>query len=85
MPVIFRMDHPQHGILWREPELRFGNVGTPMFLVPNKPELFGEWKAHNPSLKEPGGDYTFIKGCVEKMGGVCVARRGCLHRPPPRP
>ncbi len=69
VPVIFSMDHPFHGILWRTPELQFGNVGTPMFLVPNQPDKFGEWAPHNPKLKEPGGDFTFISGCVEKMGG----------------
>lgn len=81
VPVIFRMDHPYHGVLWRERQLRFGNVGTPMFLVPNRPDKFGEWAPHNPKLKEPGGDFTFITGCVEKMGGpvwreevVCIVR-----------
>lgn len=65
-PVIFRMDHPEHGILWREPKLEFGNVGTPMFLVPNRPEKLGHWVAHAPGLKEPGGDFTFISTC--RMG-----------------
>jgi hypothetical protein len=23
-----------------------------------------------PGLPQPGGDYTFVRGCVEKMGGV---------------
>lgn len=70
VPVIFKMDHPTHGVLWREPVLAFGNVGTPMFLVPNDPENFGVWKPYAPGLPEPGGDFTFIAGCVEKMGGV---------------
>jgi GT2 family glycosyltransferase len=68
MPVIFRMDHPQHGILWRGPVLEFGNVGTPMFLVPNDPARLGVWAPHAPGLPEPGGDFTFITGCVEAMG-----------------
>ena len=67
-PVIFRMDHPRHGIMWREPKLEFGNVGTPMFLVPNKPEQLGVWEPHMPGLKEPGGDFTFIRGCCDVMG-----------------
>jgi glycosyltransferase involved in cell wall biosynthesis len=70
VPVIFKMDHHQHGVMWRQPFLEFGNVGTPMFLVPNRPELLGEWKEHAPGFKEPGGDFSFISGCVEKMGGV---------------
>jgi len=68
VPVIFRMDHPQHGILWREKRLEFGNVGTPMFLVPNIEEKLGVWAPHIPGLREPGGDFTFIRGCVEGMG-----------------
>lgn len=67
-PVIFRMDHYDHGILWRKPELAFGNVSTQMFLVPNVPEQLGVWEAHDPSFAEPGGDFTFIKGCAAKMG-----------------
>jgi glycosyltransferase involved in cell wall biosynthesis len=69
-PVIFRMDHPRHGVLWRNKSLEFGNVGTPMFLVPNRPKELGEWKEHAPGLAEPGGDFSFISGCVEKMGGL---------------
>ncbi len=68
-PVVFRMDHPQHGILPRDREVRFGNVSTQMFLVPNDPARLGVWEAHAPELPQPGGDYTFIRGCVEKMGG----------------
>lgn len=67
-PVIFRMDHHRHGVMWRQPFLEFGNVGTPMFLVPNQPDQLGEWAEHAPGLAEPGGDFTFISGCVERMG-----------------
>ena len=69
LPVIFRMDHYSHGILWREPVLRFGNVSTQMYLVPNDPEYLGSWAPHIPGLPEPGGDYTFMAETVEKMGG----------------
>jgi GT2 family glycosyltransferase len=81
VPVIFKMDHHHHGVMWRHPWLEFGNVGTPMFLVPNRPEELGEWKEHAPGFKEPGGDFSFISGCVEKMGGpewrdeiICMVR-----------
>jgi hypothetical protein len=67
-PVIFKMAHYQHGILWREPEVRFGNVSTQMFMVPNDPSKFGVWDPHMPGLPQPGGDYTFLKGCCERMG-----------------
>jgi hypothetical protein len=67
--------------MWRNRLLEFGNVGTPMFLVPNRPGGLGEWKDHMPGLAEPGGDFTFISGCVDKMGGpvwrdeiICTVR-----------
>lgn len=83
-PVIFQMDHPQHGILWRNPVLEFGNVGTPMFLVPNDPERLGVWAPHAPGLREPGGDFTFIAGCVEQMGEpVWIAEVVAVVRPHP--
>jgi glycosyltransferase involved in cell wall biosynthesis len=82
LPVIFRMDHHQHGVMWRNRSLEFGNVGTPMFLVPNRPEELGEWKEHAPGLAEPGGDFSFISGCVEKMGGpVWYEQIVCTVRP----
>ena len=69
VPTIFRMDHYSLGVLWRTPVIEFGNVSTQMYVVPNKPELFGEWTPVAPHLPQPGGDYTFIKETVEKMGG----------------
>jgi GT2 family glycosyltransferase len=69
LPVIFRMDHYAHGILWRAPVVEFGNVSTQMYLVPNEPARFGSWEPHIPGIPEPGGDYTFIAGTVAKMGG----------------
>jgi hypothetical protein len=57
VPVIFRVDHPMLGVN--------GNVSTQMFLVPNDPARLGEWAAH---VDGRGGDYTFIRGCVDRMG-----------------
>lgn len=67
-PVIFRMDHYAHGILWRAPRIEFGNVSTQMYLVPNDPWRLGSWTPHMPGLKEPGGDYTFIRETCALMG-----------------
>ncbi len=67
-PVIFRMEHPEHGIIWRDPSLWFGNVSTQMFLVPNDPARLGVWEHHQPELPQPGGDYSFITSTVAKMG-----------------
>ena len=67
-PVIFRMSHYAHGVLWRDPVVRFGNVSTQMYVVPNEPEKLGTWEPHVPGIPEPGGDFTFIAGCVTHMG-----------------
>lgn len=66
-PVIFRMDDPVHGVLWRDHELRYANVGTPMFLVPNDPARLGRWEP-NPYDPGRGGDFMFIRCCCERMG-----------------
>lgn len=65
-PVVCQMQYRGGGMLWRDRVLRFGNVGTPMILVPNDPERLGEWREH--SHGGAGGDYVFLSGCVEKMG-----------------
>jgi len=87
VPVIFRMDHYRHGILWRDREVRFGNVSTQMYVVPNDSERLGTWTPHIPGLPEPGGDYTFMAETVAKMGGpiwreeITSVIRPRLHRP----
>lgn len=54
-PVLFRMRYPNGVTLWREPALTFGNVGTPMMLIPNVPQKCGVWGAYN------GGDFGFLE------------------------
>lgn len=54
-PVLFRMRYPNGITLWAEPELRCGNVGTPMMLIPNRPEMLGTWGSF------VGGDCNFLE------------------------
>lgn len=70
-PVIFRMNHDELGVVWRTPSLTYGNVGTPMLLVPNLPERLGRWHPHVNIRwgQAAGGDFTFIRETVERMGG----------------
>lgn len=70
VPVIFRVDHDVHGVIWRDPSIWFGNVTTQQYLVPNRPELFGEWTPIQPTWAQPGGDCSFIEQTVENFGGV---------------
>jgi glycosyltransferase involved in cell wall biosynthesis len=54
-PLIFRMQYPDTGVvLWAAPILCMGNVGTPMFVLPNDRAKLGTWG------KEYGGDFHFI-------------------------
>jgi len=65
-PVIFRMQHPRLNAVPTAPRLAYGDVGTPCFVVPNERDALGEWVAHLPGGS--GADFTFIAGCVERMG-----------------
>lgn len=55
-PILFRMRYPSGFTLWLEPQLIFGNVGTPMMLIPNVPERLGVWGSFH------GGDHAFLAG-----------------------
>lgn len=54
-PVIFRMQYPNGITLWQEPVIRCGNLGTPCFLIPNRPTMMGTWQ---PFI---GGDCAFLE------------------------
>lgn len=54
-PILFRMQYPNGITLWDQPELRCGNVGTPMMLIPNRPTMLGTWGSF------VGGDCHFLE------------------------
>lgn len=54
-PILFRMQYPNGITLWREPKIQCGNVGTPMFLIPNDVTKFGTWGSF------VGGDCQFLE------------------------
>jgi len=54
-PVLFRMQYPNGLVLWQGAILRCGNVGTPMMLIPNDPQMFGTWGSF------VGGDCHFLE------------------------
>jgi hypothetical protein len=54
-PVLFRMRYPNGITLWNEEGIRCGNVGTPMFLIPNRPTMLGSWGSF------VGGDCHFLE------------------------
>jgi glycosyltransferase involved in cell wall biosynthesis len=69
---IFKMKHPVGTTHWREhePELRYANVSTQTFLVPNVPGKLGRWrKGSRPSGQGTwAGDYVFIMETAELQG-----------------
>jgi hypothetical protein len=54
-PAIFRMRFPCGLVLWQEPVIRCGGLGTPCFLTPNDPPKLGIWGHH------VGGDCAFLE------------------------
>jgi glycosyltransferase involved in cell wall biosynthesis len=70
---IFKMKHPAGTTHWREgePVLRYANVSTQTFLVPNVPGKLGRW--HRGVQRPDGkghyiGDYAFITETVRLQG-----------------
>jgi hypothetical protein len=54
-PTIFRMQFPNGITLWQDPVIRCGNLGTPCFLIPNRPTMLGQWGSFI------GGDCHFLE------------------------
>ncbi len=53
--------------LWLDPVVRMGNIGTPMFCVPNWPSLVGEWP-----LNQYCNDISFMEDTLRRRGsGFC--------------
>jgi hypothetical protein len=68
LPVLFRMQHPTLGLLWRRPQLHYGNVSMQMFLTPRDHGKLGRFHPYAPDGH--GCDFTFITGTVSRFGGV---------------
>jgi hypothetical protein len=61
---IFRMRHPTGPMRWHTRELRYTNVSTQLFCVPNIPEKLAEWKQVGRRI----GDFRFISFTSAYMG-----------------
>jgi glycosyltransferase involved in cell wall biosynthesis len=57
-----------YDVIWREPRVYVGNIGTPMFCVPNVKDRLGSWGPFRM------GDFAFIKSTLEKYpnGDDCL-------------
>jgi glycosyltransferase involved in cell wall biosynthesis len=58
-----------YDLLWSEKRVGIGNIGTPMFVVPNVPDRLGKW------TYEYAGDFAFIESTVAKTGEGAVEWR----------
>lgn len=66
-PILFKMLH-QGDVIWVDREVKVGNVGTQMFVVPNINLKLGTWR---PSPEYPDGscgDFLFIHETVRLFG-----------------
>lgn len=75
---IFRMVDQKGRTLWKSKSLTYGNVGTPMLVIPNNKERFGRWGLRS------GGDFDFTVSTVAKYPPGSVIWREeviCLCRP----
>lgn len=43
-PVMFQMRYPSGRLLWNEKKIKCGNIGAPMFLVPNIKKNLHKWE-----------------------------------------
>ncbi len=89
-PLMFRMRFGDSDyILFLDPEIRLGNVGTPMIVLPNDPAKLGKWGRR----LERGGDYDFIRTMKWRPDEVVwvrqiiaqVAPEGIREQPKPPP
>jgi glycosyltransferase involved in cell wall biosynthesis len=85
---IFKMKHPVGTTHWREGEavLRYANVSTQTFLVPNVQGKLGRWREGRP---RPGGgayagDYVFITETAELQGDPVVGDEVTVYARPIR-
>jgi hypothetical protein len=66
LPHIFKMQQGMNtnfrGDLWRTERIELGNVGTPMFVIPNTPDL-PKWGSYDSG----GHDYEFIRDVVTSI------------------
>lgn len=53
-------------ILWRSQEIKAGNVGTSMVVIPNIKERLGVWQLNPTGIMKRGGDSIFVKETVSK-------------------
>jgi glycosyltransferase involved in cell wall biosynthesis len=61
---IFRMRFDHGLMLWRRPELEFGNVSTQLLVVPNVPGKLGRWERRGHLI----GDYVFLTETAKLQG-----------------
>jgi glycosyltransferase involved in cell wall biosynthesis len=79
---IFKLEYVVRTRRWVEPELRYKNVSTQMFLVPNVSGKLGRWERRN----NVAGDFVFIEETARLQGEpIFVDEVTVLARPERNP
>lgn len=60
--LLYKFRSINKNVIWNTREIKHGNIGTPSGLIPNKPEIFGEWGYFH------GGDAQFYEQTANKIG-----------------
>lgn len=76
-PLLFQMRLNGGQVIWSQPRLGYGNIGTPCIVVPNQPDKLGTWAGWQGSGS--GGDCHFIHECVKRMGDPVWVERIVAH------
>lgn len=59
-PLIFKMRNADGSLLWGDPGVRHGNVGTPMMVLPRAMALRGRWDE-----TAYDGDWRYLRDCLD--------------------
>jgi glycosyltransferase involved in cell wall biosynthesis len=62
---IFRMRYDNGLVIWTEPVVRLGNLGSPMLCIPNTPGGLGRWES--PEIPRHG-DLAFLRSAAALQG-----------------
>lgn len=71
-PTLFKMRHPEAGVIWRDTVMSVGNVGGAMLALPNNKQRLTHWADHQGHKS----DFDFIQDALARWGNRA---RWCDH------
>lgn len=61
-PTVFKMRHPESGVIWQQPVMSVGNVGGSMLALPNDKKRLAKWSSHQGHKS----DFNFMLDTFER-------------------